>query len=82
MCYKNVVNKSLKLHVYNEYFYLPDSIDTKSSLEAIRDMVTATNIYIDGKRKSEGGVTSANRMLLHNIALYITKLLKVSVKDL
>ncbi len=51
-----------------------DSIDTKSAMDAIRDLVGVSNVYIDGKRKS--GILP-NGILLKNIASYITHMLKV-----
>ncbi|GAB1604321.1 cysteine--tRNA ligase, cytoplasmic [Argonauta hians] len=52
---------------------LCDSIDTHTALNALRDLVTVTNLYISKTRAS----MSCNRILLKNIAEYITYLLKV-----
>ncbi|XP_015599244.1 cysteine--tRNA ligase, cytoplasmic [Cephus cinctus] len=47
---------------------LCDNIDTRGALEAIRDLVTNSNIYI---RESE----NPNTLLLRDIAVYITRML-------
>ncbi|KAL3841577.1 hypothetical protein ACJMK2_019698 [Sinanodonta woodiana] len=52
---------------------LCDSIDTKTSLDHLRDLVAASNIYI-AKTKS---TQKPNRMLLQNIAVYITQMLRI-----
>ena len=49
-----------------------DSINTKASLESIRELVTATNIYMTSRKKTE-----CNTMLLTNVATYIARILKV-----
>lgn len=51
-----------------------DSIDTRTALEALRDLVTAANKYIESLRTSE---TGPNAHLLKNIAQYITKIVSV-----
>ena len=53
---------------------LPDSVDTRSALDAMRELVSSSNIYIDTCRKSG---TPPNGLLLKNIAAYITRILKV-----
>lgn len=52
---------------------LCDSIDTRTALESIRDLVTSTNQYISKTRLSK----ESNRMLLVNIAEYITEMLHI-----
>lgn len=52
---------------------LCDSIDTRTALDAIRDLVTVTNQYISKTRAT----MICNRILLLNIAEYITSILKV-----
>ncbi|KAL9922789.1 cysteine--tRNA ligase, cytoplasmic isoform 1-T2 [Glossina fuscipes fuscipes] len=50
---------------------LCDNVDTRSSLDAVRDLVSSANIYIrDNKLK-------LNSLLLRKIALYITDLLHI-----
>lgn len=51
-----------------------DSIDTKSALESIRDLVVASNSYI---AQLKGERRTPNRILLKNIATYVTKMFKV-----
>ncbi|XP_074660853.1 cysteine--tRNA ligase, cytoplasmic-like isoform X2 [Tubulanus polymorphus] len=53
---------------------LCDSIDTKSTMECIRDLVTTSNVYI-AKKASEKSLP--NRLLLKNIAKYITSMLQI-----
>ena len=55
-----------------------DSIDTRSALEHIRELVTAGNAYIAQARASK---RRPNRRLLENVAIYITDLFKVGAKD-
>lgn len=52
---------------------LCDSIDTRTALDSIRDLVTSSNQYISKTRLSK----ESNRMLLVNIAEYITKMLQI-----
>ncbi|CAG9859419.1 unnamed protein product [Phyllotreta striolata] len=49
---------------------LCDNIDTRSTLDSLRDLVTNTNVYF-GDRKPP------NALLLQDIALYVTKILKI-----
>ncbi|KAK2181286.1 hypothetical protein NP493_402g01036 [Ridgeia piscesae] len=53
---------------------LCDSVDTRAALDAMRELVSASNVYIDSHRKS--GVTT-NRLLLKKVATYVTSMLKV-----
>ncbi|XP_065206637.1 cysteine--tRNA ligase, cytoplasmic isoform X2 [Planococcus citri] len=50
---------------------LCDNIDTRTTLEALRDCITQCNIYV---KDSERNI---NAILLKNIAMYITKLMQV-----
>ncbi|XP_044262435.1 cysteine--tRNA ligase, cytoplasmic [Tribolium madens] len=54
----------------NVHAALCDNIDTRTSLESLRDLVTASNLYIRDKN-------SPNCLLLHDIAVYITKMLSI-----
>lgn len=54
---------------------LCDNIDTRSALDAIRDLVTQSNIYI--RDVSSTASATINALLLRNIALYITDILHV-----
>ncbi|XP_013786012.1 cysteine--tRNA ligase, cytoplasmic-like isoform X1 [Limulus polyphemus] len=70
-------------HQLNDKFYekqagvhesLCDNIDTRGALEHIRDLITASNVYI---RDKKGDKELPNRLLLKNIASYITRLFKI-----
>ncbi|EDW91983.1 cysteine--tRNA ligase, cytoplasmic [Drosophila yakuba] len=50
---------------------LCDNIDTRSALDAIRELVSASNVYIRDNK------TRLNSLLLRNVATYITDLLHV-----
>lgn len=52
-----------------------DSVDTKSALDEVRELIKASNVYISKHRTDK---TLPNRMLLQNIASFTTNLLKVS----
>ncbi|XP_057668067.1 cysteine--tRNA ligase, cytoplasmic [Diorhabda carinulata] len=49
---------------------LCDNIDTKSAVDALRDLVTASNIYRRERKPP-------NSLLLYDIGLYVTKILKI-----
>ncbi|XP_022913219.1 cysteine--tRNA ligase, cytoplasmic [Onthophagus taurus] len=49
---------------------LCDNVDTRSVLETMRDLVTATNLYLRDQK-------IVNNLLLFDIAVYITKILKI-----
>ncbi|XP_064599613.1 cysteine--tRNA ligase, cytoplasmic-like [Liolophura sinensis] len=53
---------------------LCDSVDTRGALENIRELVSSANIYIGEHRAAK---TTPNRMLLKNIAAYITNLMRM-----
>ncbi|XP_016929167.2 cysteine--tRNA ligase, cytoplasmic [Drosophila suzukii] len=50
---------------------LCDNVDTRSALDAIRELVSASNVYIRDNK------TRLNSLLLRNVATYITDLLHV-----
>ncbi|CAF1167383.1 unnamed protein product [Adineta ricciae] len=50
---------------------LCDSIDTPTAMENVRLLVSATNIYMNST------TTTPNRLLLRNIAMYITRLINI-----
>lgn len=52
-----------------------DSVDTRGALDAIRELVSTSNVYIEERQKSTESTPSL--FLLENIVLYITKILKV-----
>ena len=52
----------------------PDSIDTKSALKHIKELVGGCNVYLSDCKKAE---RPANVLLLKNIAAYVTKMLRV-----
>lgn len=58
----------------NVHAALCDNVDTKTALDEVRELIKASNIYIN-KHKTDK--TLPNRMLLQNIATYITNLLKM-----
>ena len=53
-----------------------DSIDTRTALEQVRELVTAANSYIANVRNAK---RRPNRRLLENVALFITDLFKVNI---
>ncbi|GFR89322.1 cysteine--tRNA ligase, cytoplasmic-like [Elysia marginata] len=53
---------------------LCDNVDTRSAMDNIRELVSAGNTYISVARRTQ---RSPNRILLLNIATYITDLLKM-----
>ncbi|XP_065347910.1 cysteine--tRNA ligase, cytoplasmic [Cloeon dipterum] len=53
---------------------LCDNIDTRSVIEEIREMVNVSNNYIRSKKASQD---QPNRLLLKNVAEYITRIMKV-----
>uniref|UniRef100_A0A8K9XC01 cysteine--tRNA ligase n=1 Tax=Oncorhynchus mykiss TaxID=8022 RepID=A0A8K9XC01_ONCMY len=67
----------------NESFYerkaavhaaLCDNVDTRSTMEEMRALVTQSNTYIASRKSSK---LQPNRMLMKSIALYLTDMLKV-----
>jgi len=50
---------------------LCDSIDTPTAMEHVRQLISATNIYMNST------TTTPNRLLLRNIASYITRLITI-----
>lgn len=55
---------------------LCDNIDTRTAMEEMRALVSQCNLYI-ATRKAER--RRPNRVLLENIAMYLTHMLKVSL---
>lgn len=55
-------------YVNNDHF--SDNIDTRVALDALRELVTTSNIYIKE-------IKSPNSVQLYDIALYITQILKI-----
>lgn len=53
---------------------LCDSIDTKSAMDSLKDIVTASNVYLDAKARQ---TANPDRYLLSDIASYVTKILKI-----
>lgn len=64
--YYRIQNKSL------------DNINTRTALESLRELIGEANIYMANAR---GANRAPNRMILKNIASYITYLLKVSTVE-
>ena len=55
---------------------ISDSIDTKTTMDVMRELITSANVYLDTKRKNN---QIPERFVLKNIAAYITKMLRVNV---
>ena len=55
---------------------ISDSIDTKSTMDVMRELITSANVYLDTKRKNN---QIPERFVLKNIAAYITRMLRVNV---
>ena len=53
-----------------------DNVDTRSSLDAMRELVAASYTYVERRRQAGA---APNRVLLKNAAVYVTDILKVSV---
>lgn len=54
----------------NLFHIVLDNIDTRTSLDALRDLVTASNLYLRDRKPP-------NALLLHDVAAYVTKILTV-----
>lgn len=52
---------------------LCDNVDTRSVLDALRELVTQSNIYV----RDNSGTKTLNGLLLKRIALYITDILHI-----
>lgn len=67
------MSSSNKQNYFNElpFFFVLDNIDTKAVLEAIRECISACNVYLRDCN------SSINHTLLLDIAKYITEILKV-----
>lgn len=64
------LNKKFLAARENVHAALCDNIDTRSSLEALRDLVTAGNLYLRDRKPP-------NQVLLNDIGVYITQMLRV-----
>ena len=69
--------KILTLKNNKDFIIITDNINTRLALNKLQEMMTATNIYLSKYRTGSGQERRPNRMLLQNIADYITKLFKV-----
>ena len=67
------LNIKLECAKCNVHKALCDNIDTRTALEALRDLVSVSNVYIEKQRVS-GNI---NKQLLRNIAAYITKIFNI-----
>ena len=54
--------------------FFSDSIDTKTAMDVMRELITSANVYLDTKRKNN---QVPERFVLKNIVAYITRMLKV-----
>ena len=52
-----------------------DSIDTKTTMDVMRELIASANVYLDTKRKNN---QVPERFVLKNIVAYITRMLKVN----
>lgn len=66
-----VLNERLSAIKKQIHLALCDSIDTPTVMEQIRQLVSSTNIYMNTSN------TTINRLLLRNIASYITRLINI-----
>ncbi|XP_050312975.1 cysteine--tRNA ligase, cytoplasmic isoform X2 [Anthonomus grandis grandis] len=64
------LNKKLLSAKENVHTALCDNIDTKSALDALRELVSAANVYLKVRKP-------ANQVLLYDLAVYVTKILGV-----
>ncbi|XP_067118536.1 cysteine--tRNA ligase, cytoplasmic [Centruroides vittatus] len=69
----NLNNKFFETKMY-VHESLCDNIDTRRALDYIRDLITASNIYIREKMLNKQAV---NGLILKNIANYITEICKI-----
>lgn len=69
LCGKFISNKQ---NYFNQLTIFLDNIDTKTVLEAIRECISACNVYLRDCDSS-----AVNHTLLLDIAKYITEILKV-----
>ena len=53
-----------------------DNVNTRTALELLRELIGEVNIYMASARSTD---RTPNRMILKNIATYITSLFKVSI---
>jgi len=67
------MNKHLETCKANVHVAFCDSIDTRTVLETIRELISQSNVYIEANRSTG----SLNRQLLKNIATYITEIFNV-----
>lgn len=51
-------------------YVFADNIDTRTALEALKDIVTASNLYLRDTKPP-------NALLLHEVAVYITEMLTI-----
>nr|CAG4649995.1 EOG090X02DZ [Sida crystallina] len=56
---------------------LCDSVDTRTALDAIRDLVSACNVYMRQSRLQAQNQPEPNRLLLKNVALYLTHIFQM-----
>ncbi|CAH0552626.1 unnamed protein product [Brassicogethes aeneus] len=68
--YESELNNKFLLTKENVHAALCDNIDTRSCLEALRDLVTAGNLYLRDRKPQ-------NQVLLYDIGIYITKMLTI-----
>jgi len=52
---------------------LCDSVDTRGTMEAVRELISAANVYINRKNTQR---STPNVVLVRNIALYVTRLMR------
>ncbi|CAH1163262.1 unnamed protein product [Phaedon cochleariae] len=67
---EKVLNEQFLLVKEMVHSALCDNIDTRTTLDSLRDLISKSNIYLREQKP-------ANSLLLYDIALYVTKMLKI-----
>ena len=79
-----IIKRTLVPRVYTGTVYVnvrtgtpsfTDNVDTRSSLDAMRELVASSYTYVERRRQAGGA--PPNRVLLKNAAVYVTGILKV-----
>ncbi|KAF7266872.1 hypothetical protein GWI33_019804 [Rhynchophorus ferrugineus] len=68
--YELNLNKKYLQTKENVHLALCDNIDTRTALDALRDLVSGANIYLKDRKPP-------NKVLLYDIGVYVTKILNV-----
>jgi hypothetical protein len=57
--------------------FIADSINTKGVMECFKSLIGITNVYISNQRQQKAPLC---HLLLKNIAMYITRMMKVRTR--